>query len=209
MSNLQCPVCKSDSYINPNIKLYISPCYHKICENCLAYTYQQGQAPCPECGTLLRRINYLTQTFEDLEVEKECKIRRVLQKFYKKTVKDFKDEIEFNDYLENMEDTVFELLDLNNDSEISKRIELMKAESRSAKRTKISDEKIEERAEEIEYWRQDLNYTKFKFQDDVKFIAYYMPASNNMGFPDCLMAYRAYSEVSKAWKKTLFSASEV
>lgn len=27
----QCPVCKSDRYLNPKLRLLVSSCYHKMC----------------------------------------------------------------------------------------------------------------------------------------------------------------------------------
>ncbi|KAF7682893.1 RNA polymerase II transcription factor B subunit 3 [Astathelohania contejeani] len=123
MTDLQCPLCKSDSYINPSIKLYVSPCYHKMCETCLARIFSNGQAPCPECGVLLRKINYIFQTFEDITVERECKIRKTINRVCNRSATDFPTEDAYNDYLEAYEDLVDELMEYKNEKLINERIE--------------------------------------------------------------------------------------
>lgn len=121
-----CPQCKSDSYLNPNIKIYMSPCYHKMCENCLSRIFSSGESECPECGTVLRKANFTSQTFEDMEIERECRIRKMLIKTYNKKEIDFENEQSYEDYIEHFEDAVFDLMEYKNDLEIAKKIELLK-----------------------------------------------------------------------------------
>ncbi|KAM0680608.1 TFIIH/NER complex subunit [Glugoides intestinalis] len=127
MAELICPVCKADSYFNPAIKIYISPCFHKICESCLYKIFQQGHAPCPECGTILRRINFITSTFEDIEVEKELKMRKLLNRHFYSEMADFEDEVSYNDYLEEYENVLFEFLEYKNENIVKERINEIKA----------------------------------------------------------------------------------
>lgn len=123
---LFCPQCKSDSYLNPNIKIFMSPCYHKMCENCLSRIFSSGESECPECGTILRKANFTSQTFEDMNIERECRIRKMLIKIFNKTEMDFENEKSYEDYIEHFEDTVFDLMEYKNDLEISKKIDLLK-----------------------------------------------------------------------------------
>jgi hypothetical protein len=76
----QCPVCKSDRYLNPNLRLLVSPCYHRMifmislkgmCTTCIDRLFTSGPAPCPICKQSLRKSNFIAQTFEDLSVERE------------------------------------------------------------------------------------------------------------------------------------------
>lgn len=122
MTERQCPICKSDIYLNPDIVIYMSPCFHKICESCMYRIFSKGQAPCPECGTMLRKINYITPTFEDIQVEKECKVRRTLLKAFRREEEEFENEVGYNDYLEEFEDLVFELMELKSESLVRDRI---------------------------------------------------------------------------------------
>lgn len=94
----QCPVCKSDRYLNPKLRLLVSACYHKMyvpericrvsptiallfrCESCIDRLFTLGPAPCPICNRTLRKLAFTPQTFEDLTVEKEVAVRRRIAK---------------------------------------------------------------------------------------------------------------------------------
>lgn len=50
------------------------------CESCVDVVFTRPTAPCPECGTALRRTLYRDQQFDDPAVEREVDIRKkVLQ----------------------------------------------------------------------------------------------------------------------------------
>uniref|UniRef100_A0A0W0GCI6 RNA polymerase II transcription factor B subunit 3 n=1 Tax=Moniliophthora roreri TaxID=221103 RepID=A0A0W0GCI6_MONRR len=100
----QCPVCRSDRYLNPKLRLLVSSCYHKMCESCIDRLFTLGPAPCPICQKVLRKLAFSPQTFEDLDVEKEVAIRRRLAKEFNKCHEDFDDLRSYNDYLEEVED---------------------------------------------------------------------------------------------------------
>ncbi|KAJ7871474.1 CDK-activating kinase assembly factor [Mycena olivaceomarginata] len=100
----QCPVCKSDKYLEKKLRLLVSSCYHKMCESCIDRLFTLGPAPCPICNKVLRKLAFTPQTFEDLGVEKEIAIRRRIAKEFNKRLEDFSSLREFNDYLEDVED---------------------------------------------------------------------------------------------------------
>ncbi|KAI0928866.1 hypothetical protein AcV5_006298 [Taiwanofungus camphoratus] len=106
----QCPVCKSDRYLNPKLRLLVSACYHKMCESCIDRLFTLGPAPCPICGKILRKLAFTPQTFEDLGVEKEVAVRRRIAKEFNKRREDFPDLLSYNDYLEEVEDIAFNLI---------------------------------------------------------------------------------------------------
>ncbi|KAH9180350.1 CDK-activating kinase assembly factor MAT1-domain-containing protein [Lactarius sanguifluus] len=106
----QCPVCKSDRYLNPKLRLLVSSCYHKMCESCIDRLYTLGPAPCPICGKTLKKMTFIPQTFEDLVVEKEVAVRRKLAKEFNKRREDFPDLRSYNDYLQEVEDITFNLI---------------------------------------------------------------------------------------------------
>ncbi|KAF8078134.1 CDK-activating kinase assembly factor MAT1-domain-containing protein [Lyophyllum atratum] len=106
----QCPVCKSDRYLNPKLRLLVSSCYHKMCESCIDRLFTLGPAPCPICNKVLRKLAFTPQTFEDLGVEKEVAIRRRIAKEFNKRREDFLDLRSYNDYLEEVEDITFNLI---------------------------------------------------------------------------------------------------
>ncbi|KAL5529306.1 hypothetical protein ACEPAG_5291 [Sanghuangporus baumii] len=106
----QCPVCKSDRYLNPRLRLLVSACYHKMCESCIDRLFTLGPAPCPICNRTLRKLAFMPQTFEDLAVEKEVAVRRRLARDFNKRREDFPDLKSYNDYLEEVEDITFNLI---------------------------------------------------------------------------------------------------
>jgi CDK-activating kinase assembly factor MAT1 len=105
-----CPVCKSDRYLNPAMELLVSPCYHRVCSSCVERLYGHGSAPCPVCGTALRRAHFTVPLYEDLLVERECRIRKRLSTIFNKREEDFETSKDYNDYLEEVEGIVWNLV---------------------------------------------------------------------------------------------------
>ncbi|KAF9379934.1 TFIIH/NER complex subunit [Mortierella sp. AD011] len=105
-----CPVCQTDRYLNPQMKLKVGPCFHKMCENCIERLFAHGPAPCPTCRQTLRKATFSEQTFEDLSVEKEVRIRKQMSSKFNKRREDFKTLKDYNDYLETVEDLTFKLV---------------------------------------------------------------------------------------------------
>jgi CDK-activating kinase assembly factor MAT1 len=96
------------------------------CQACVNRIFAMGAAPCPFCKVILRKTNFVKPTFEDLEVEKEVRIRRRIYKMYvytndfycsitksrfNKRIEDFAgDKMTFNSYLEEVEDIIHNLV---------------------------------------------------------------------------------------------------
>ncbi|KAL1710039.1 CDK-activating kinase assembly factor MAT1-domain-containing protein [Schizophyllum commune] len=109
--NDQCPVCKTDRYLNPKLRLLVSSqCYDKMCESCIDRLFTLGPAACPTCGLTTRKLQFIPQTFEDLGVEKEVAVRRRIAREFNKRREDFVDLRAYNDYLEEVEDIAFNLI---------------------------------------------------------------------------------------------------
>ncbi|KAF9378285.1 TFIIH/NER complex subunit [Podila verticillata] len=104
-----CPVCQTDRYLNPHMRLLVGPCFHKMCDNCIDRLFAHGPAPCPTCRQTLRKAAFSAQTFEDLSVEKEVRIRRQMAQKFNKRREDFKNLKDYNDYLETVEDLINEI----------------------------------------------------------------------------------------------------
>ncbi|EHY66005.1 hypothetical protein NERG_00701 [Nematocida ausubeli] len=145
---LSCPQCKSNSYINPSMKIFVSPCYHSLCEMCVSRLFANGPNKCPECGISLRRSNYMSQTFEDVCIERECRIRKVISSQMGKNLEDYSDEEDYNDYLEQVEEIVIELSKLKGPKEVAARVQEIKEqlgrEKRPTSNECVKRRKIEE-----------------------------------------------------------------
>jgi CDK-activating kinase assembly factor MAT1 len=107
--NVSCPRCKTTKYRNPSLKLLVNSCGHGLCENCVDLLFVKGSGACPQCGVSLRRSNFRLQLFEDSSVEKEVDIRRKILRDYNKKEEDFPTLREYNDYLEEVEDIIYNL----------------------------------------------------------------------------------------------------
>ncbi|KAL8642566.1 MAG: hypothetical protein Q9228_000753 [Teloschistes exilis] len=108
-----CRVCKSSRYLNHDLHFLVNPeCYHKMCDSCVDRIFSTGPAPCPiaGCTRTLRKQRFRTQTFEDLKVEREVDVRRKVAQVFNKEESDFETLRAYNNYLEEMEDVTFNLL---------------------------------------------------------------------------------------------------
>jgi len=145
--NVVCPICKSQKYLNPNMKILVSPCFHKMCESCINRLYTHGAAPCPICKTILRKTYFVPQTFEDLYVEKEVQIRKKVGKYFNKRLEDFGGDLrQYNDYLEEVEELMFNLINNINVKETNEKIEKWRIENQALIAANIAKQMNEEKA---------------------------------------------------------------
>ena len=109
-----CPVCKSSRYLNHSLRFLVNPeCYHKMCESCVDRLFSHGPAQCPikGCGKTLRKHRFRTQTFEDIQVEREVDIRRRVAAVFNRREEEFETLRDWNDYLNEVEDITFNLIE--------------------------------------------------------------------------------------------------
>ena len=85
-------------------------------------SFVSGSGACPECQVPLRRTNFRLQLFEDSLVDKEVDIRRRILRDFNKKEEDFDTLGEYNDYLEMVEDVIFNLSNNLDILETNKRI---------------------------------------------------------------------------------------
>ncbi|KAF5358527.1 hypothetical protein D9756_001750 [Leucocoprinus leucothites] len=166
----QCPVCKSDRYLNPKLRLLVSSCYHKMCESCIDRLFTLGPAPCPICNKILRKLAFTPQTFEDLGVEKEVAIRRRVAKEFNKRRDDFPDLRSYNDYLEEVEDITFNLINDINIPETEARIARFRAENAALielniQREEAYSQQLKEQ-EEAERREREMRAQEFRREEE-------------------------------------------
>ncbi|XP_028834205.1 CDK-activating kinase assembly factor MAT1 [Denticeps clupeoides] len=121
MDDQSCPRCKTTKYRNPSLRLMVNVCGHTLCENCVEMLFVRGSGNCVECDTPLRKSNFRVQLFEDPAVDKEVEIRKKVLKIYNKRNVDFSSLREYNDYLEQVEELVFNLTN-NIDAENTRQV---------------------------------------------------------------------------------------
>jgi CDK-activating kinase assembly factor MAT1 len=155
--DLKCPHCGTTKYRNPSLKLMVNVCGHGLCENCVELLFVKGSGSCPQCNCGLRRNNFRLQLFDDVFVEKEVDIRRRILKDFNKKEDDFETLREYNDYLEEIETIVYNLVNNIDVVSTNKLIESYKKENANLiirNRGKLS--KDEELIEELlEHEKED------------------------------------------------------
>ncbi|MPC45431.1 CDK-activating kinase assembly factor MAT1 [Portunus trituberculatus] len=119
----QCPQCRSTKYRNPQMKLMVNVCGHPMCDSCVRMYFIKESAPCPECEIILKRSKFRVQIYEDPLVEKELAIRRKVMKVYNMSEDDFPTLEEWNAYLEEIEEIVYNITNDINKPEMEKKIE--------------------------------------------------------------------------------------
>ncbi|KAI9209744.1 CDK-activating kinase assembly factor MAT1-domain-containing protein [Polychytrium aggregatum] len=146
LSSDECPVCHSTKYLNPTLKLLVSPCFHKMCETCIGRLFTAGAAPCPICGQNLRKSNFVAQTFEDLYVEREVGIRRKMGRCFNKRLEDFNGDLKnYNNYLEEVEEIMFNLINDVDVQQTNERIERYRQENKEEISANLAKQAQEEK----------------------------------------------------------------
>lgn len=158
MDDQGCPRCKTTKYRNPSLKLMVNVCGHTLCENCVEMLFVRGSGNCVQCDTPLRKSNFRVQLFEDPTVDKEVEIRKKVLKIYNKRDFDFSSLREYNDYLEQVEEIVFNLTN-NIDVEDTKlKMEQYQRENRDViQRNKAKLTREQEELEELLLLEQQGN----------------------------------------------------
>jgi len=108
-----CPICKRSKYLNPDMEFQVNPeCYHPMCSNCVVNIFKSGPTQCPHAGCIktLRQRGFRTPWYKDLEVEREVDIRKRVNAVFNMVQDDFETLRDWNDYLQNVEDLTFNLI---------------------------------------------------------------------------------------------------
>jgi CDK-activating kinase assembly factor MAT1 len=144
-----CPICKSSRYLNPDMRFLVNPeCYHKMCESCVDRIFAVGPAPCPYagCGKILRKNKFKSQVFEDLGVEKEVDVRQRVSRTFNKQQQDFETLQEYNDYLEQVEIIIFNLVNRVDIEETETRLQAYE----QANRNQILANSLRQKQEDVQ-----------------------------------------------------------
>ncbi|KAJ8288970.1 hypothetical protein COCON_G00016290 [Conger conger] len=146
MDDQGCPRCKTTKYRNPSLKLMVNVCGHTLCESCVEMLFVRGSGNCVQCDTPLRKSNFRVQLFEDPAVDKEVEIRKKVLKIYNKRDTDFPSLKEYNDYLEQVEELVFNLtnnMDVENTKQIMEQYQRENREIIQKNKVKLTREQEE------------------------------------------------------------------
>ncbi|XP_014205600.1 CDK-activating kinase assembly factor MAT1 [Copidosoma floridanum] len=179
MEDQACPRCKTTKYRNPSLKLMVNVCGHTLCESCVDLLFLKGSGSCPECSTALRRVNFRVQLYEDALVEKEIDIRKRILRDFTKKEEDFATQREYDDYLEEVENIIFNLANNIDVMETNRKIEQYKKENKEQivkSKTKLGRkenelakiielEKLEQEERKMELAKEELELKKKKIRE--------------------------------------------
>ncbi|XP_063146522.1 CDK-activating kinase assembly factor MAT1 [Candoia aspera] len=168
MDDQGCPRCKTTKYRNPSLKLMVNVCGHTLCESCVELLFVRGAGNCQECDTPLRKSNFRVQLFEDPAVDKEVEIRKKVLKIYNKREDDFPNLAEYNDFLEEVEEIVFNLTNNVDVESTRKKMEIYQKENKEVihkNKIKLSREQ-EELEEALEVERQESEQRRILIQKE-------------------------------------------
>ncbi|XP_033639566.1 CDK-activating kinase assembly factor MAT1 [Asterias rubens] len=177
MEEQACPRCKSTKYRNPSLKLLVNVCGHTLCENCVEILFVRGSGACPSCSTPLRRNQFRIQEFEDANVEKEVDIRKRILKDFNKKEEEFPTLKEYNDYLEKIEEIIFNLANGTEVDATKKKVEQYRKNNRESimkNRSKQSTDQaylealIQQENEDEEEKKQQLQFMERQTKNQKK-----------------------------------------
>ncbi|VVT51603.1 uncharacterized protein SAPINGB_P003151 [Magnusiomyces paraingens] len=137
-----------------------------------------GPAQCPYdgCTKILRKNKFKEQIFEDLVVEREVDVRQRVSKTFNKRQEDFENLSEYNNYLEDVENIIFNLV---NNIDVEKTEEKLQAyEQRNkeqilanSRRQRDEDEILERRSKyekERKLKAMQLEVEMSQFEEEIK-----------------------------------------
>ena len=108
------------------MRFLVNPeCYHKMCESCVDRIFSHGPAPCPVagCARTLRKARFRRQTFDDLQIEREVDVRRRVAGVFNRREDEFESLRDWNNYLEEVENLTWNLLQGVDVKETEKRLD--------------------------------------------------------------------------------------
>ncbi|XP_026190669.1 CDK-activating kinase assembly factor MAT1 [Cyclospora cayetanensis] len=198
MDQYQCPVCYENCCYNPEKKLYYSDvCSHRLCDSCIQLQFADApvgvaasaKGSCPVCRRALTRGNYvLTEPEVDLfSVEKE--VRKRVNNALNALRDNFDSTPAYNDYLEDKEETIYELV-YGTDDQLKRRLEnrLRDIEGHGRTQSQHHQQKQQQQQQQNSDARAALRVRKIKeivkkegnFYEIVK----YKPLGKNLKFND-------------------------
>lgn len=150
-------------------------CGHQFFNSCVERELSRRKTfPCPICETPVKRVTLSTRTLDDVQCEKDTSWRRRVLKVFNKAESDFPSLLEYNNYLEEVEDIIFSIVNEEPNAEDMKA--KVKAEEEANKAQIVirqSQRADEERsiADRIAAEQREAARRKREFQEAEKAIA--------------------------------------
>lgn len=145
----------------------VPSCGHQFCEACLKREFaRRGQFPCPTCDTQVKKANLTKRSRDAVLCENDTNWRRRVLKVYNKTQDDFADLRSYNDYLEEVEDIIYSIVNEEHNAEECKtkikayeeehRAQIVQRQARKAEEERTIQDRIVKERQEAEQRKRDL-----------------------------------------------------
>mmetsp|Transcript_4801 Transcript_4801/g.7279 ORF Transcript_4801/g.7279 Transcript_4801/m.7279 type:complete len:294 (-) Transcript_4801:164-1045(-) len=150
-------------------------CGHQFCMTCVERELSRRKVfPCPICETSVKRVTLSTRSLDDIQCEKDTSWRRRVMKVYNKVQTDFKSLLEYNNYLEEVEDIIWAIVNEEpNAEDMKNKVKKYELEHKSEIATRQSQRADEDRsiADRIATEQRDTERRKRQFLEEEKVIA--------------------------------------
>lgn len=150
-------------------------CGHQFCIACVDRELSRRKVfPCPLCNTIVKRVTLSTRSLDDIQSEKDTSWRRRVMKVYNKTLEDFDSLLDYNNYLEEVEDVIYSIVnDESNAEEIKSRLKKYEEENKPEIVIRQSQRADEDRsiADRIAKEQRDYERKKREFIEEERAIA--------------------------------------
>mmetsp|Transcript_42540 Transcript_42540/g.48890 ORF Transcript_42540/g.48890 Transcript_42540/m.48890 type:complete len:269 (-) Transcript_42540:14-820(-) len=145
--DLECAICQIYALERYGIKMFTSICEHKMCEDCMKKMFvARSTIDCPKCRRSLRRVDLSDKSVEEREVDKDVQARKRVMSVFNMLRSSCETNEEYNQYLEEIEDMVYNLVEDVNVDETERKLEEYKSKwqpqiiKNSAKRKDFVDQ---------------------------------------------------------------------
>mmetsp|Transcript_2058 Transcript_2058/g.2909 ORF Transcript_2058/g.2909 Transcript_2058/m.2909 type:complete len:296 (-) Transcript_2058:307-1194(-) len=148
-------------------------CGHQFCSTCVERELSRRKVfPCPTCETPVKRVTLSTRTLDDVQCEKDTSWRRRVLKVYNKVESDFASLLEYNNYLEEVEDIIFSIVNEEPNAEEAKaKVKAYEEANKGEIVIRQSQRADEERsmADRIAAEQREAERRKREFEEEEKF----------------------------------------
>jgi CDK-activating kinase assembly factor MAT1 len=94
---------------------------HFSCNSCIdRELVRRREFPCPVCQTPVKRVTLTQRSLDDVQCEKDTSWRRRVMKVFNKREQDFPSLLEYNNYLEQVEDMIYSIVNEEPNAEACK-----------------------------------------------------------------------------------------
>lgn len=150
-------------------------CGHQFCMPCVERELSRRKVfPCPLCEISVKRVTLSTRSLDSIQTEKDTSWRRRVMKVYNKSEHDFDSLLEYNNYLEEVEDIIYSIVNEEpNAEEMKARVKKYEEENKSEIVVRQSQRADEDRsiADRIAKEQRDYERKKREFIEEEKVIA--------------------------------------